>query len=45
MQKGISAAEVQKRRAAFGFNELESPKENLFIKFIGFFRGPILYGE
>ncbi|PWN54459.1 putative PMA1-H+-transporting P-type ATPase [Violaceomyces palustris] len=43
MTKGISEADVQKRRAMFGFNELESPTENLFIKFLGFFKGPILY--
>ncbi len=45
MQKGISQADVTKRRQAFGYNELESPHENLLLKFIGFFRGPILYGE
>ncbi len=43
MLKGISEADVQKRRALFGYNELESPKENLLLKFIGFFRGPVLY--
>ncbi|PWN35466.1 putative PMA1-H+-transporting P-type ATPase [Meira miltonrushii] len=43
MAHGISEAEVQKRRAAFGYNELESPSENLFLKFLGFFKGPILY--
>ncbi|MCO5598746.1 hypothetical protein L7F22_052844 [Adiantum nelumboides] len=43
MTRGISEADVQKRRAAFGYNELESPSENLFLKFLGFFKGPILY--
>lgn len=43
MIHGISDAEVQKRRQAFGWNELESPSENLFLKFLGFFKGPILY--
>lgn len=43
MSRGISEADVQKRRAAFGYNELESPSENLFLKFLGFFKGPILY--
>lgn len=43
MTRGISEADVQKRRQAFGFNELESPTENLFLKFLGFFKGPILY--
>jgi len=41
--KGISDAEVTRRRAQFGYNELEAPSENLLLKFIGFFRGPILY--
>ena len=45
MMHGLGDAEVQKRRAMFGFNELESPSENLFLKFLGFFKGPILYGE
>ncbi|CDW97345.1 hypothetical protein, partial [Sporisorium scitamineum] len=43
MLKGISESEVSHRRSLFGYNELESPKENLLLKFIGFFRGPVLY--
>ncbi|KAJ1033052.1 hypothetical protein NDA16_000331 [Ustilago loliicola] len=43
MLKGVSESEVAHRRSLFGYNELESPKENLFLKFIGFFRGPVLY--
>lgn len=43
MLHGVTEADVHKRRSMFGFNELESPSENLFIKFLGFFRGPILY--
>lgn len=41
--KGISAAEADSRRKTTGYNELESPTENQFLKFIGYFRGPILY--
>ena len=41
--QGVSESEVPNRRAMFGYNELESPTENLVLKFIGFFRGPILY--
>lgn len=41
---GISAAEVENRRKRFGFNELTTEKENMFIKFLTFFTGPILYG-
>ncbi|KAK0551697.1 hypothetical protein OC846_003187 [Tilletia horrida] len=42
-RQGVSDAEVARRRAQFGFNELEAPSENLILKFFGFFRGPILY--
>ena len=45
MQQGVSASDVAQRRATFGYNELEAPTENLLLKFIGFFKGPILYGE
>ncbi|KOS16208.1 plasma-membrane proton-e [Malassezia pachydermatis] len=41
--QGLNDSEVTKRRQMFGFNELESPSENLFLKFLGFFKGPILY--
>ncbi|GAA5871595.1 hypothetical protein JCM8547_007093 [Rhodosporidiobolus lusitaniae] len=41
--KGLDEGEVSKRRDKFGWNELESAKENQVLKFIGFFRGPILY--
>ncbi|CCU99191.1 unnamed protein product [Malassezia sympodialis ATCC 42132] len=41
--QGISESEATKRRSQFGYNELESPHENLVLKFIGFFRGPVLY--
>lgn len=43
MTHGISDSDVHKRRQQFGYNELESPHENLIIKFFGFFKGPILY--
>ncbi|KAK8854504.1 plasma-membrane proton-efflux P-type ATPase [Kwoniella newhampshirensis] len=42
-QKGISNSDVEERRKLSGYNELESPSENQFIKFISYFRGPILY--
>jgi H+-transporting ATPase len=45
MNRGISEHEVELRRAKFGFNELTTEKENLFIKFLTFFTGPILYGK
>lgn len=43
IHQGVSESDVPRRRAMFGYNELESPHENLVLKFIGFFRGPILY--
>ncbi|RSH85711.1 hypothetical protein EHS25_003852 [Saitozyma podzolica] len=42
-QKGISSGDVEERRKLAGFNELESPSENQVLKFISYFRGPILY--
>ncbi|WFD36103.1 P-type H(+)-exporting transporter [Malassezia cuniculi] len=41
--QGVPESDVPRRRAQFGYNELESPHENQIVKFIGFFRGPILY--
>jgi len=43
MRRGLSEDEVKKRRAAAGWNELESKRENMFVKFLSFFTGPILY--
>jgi H+-transporting ATPase len=43
-KQGLSAHEVESRRKKTGWNELTTEKENLFLKFLGFFTGPILYG-
>ncbi|KAJ0158382.1 Plasma membrane ATPase, partial [Colletotrichum tanaceti] len=43
MKQGLDAAEVERRRKYTGWNELTTEKENMFLKFVGFFRGPILY--
>ncbi|KAJ7935899.1 plasma-membrane proton-e [Mycena leptocephala] len=43
MTQGLADSDVDTRRKQFGFNELQSPKENQFLKFISYFRGPILY--
>lgn len=43
VQQGLPSAEVDKRRAAVGWNELQSQDENQFLKFLSYFRGPILY--
>jgi H+-transporting ATPase len=44
LKTGLSSAEADKRRSKTGFNEITTESENLFVKFIGYFRGPILYG-
>ncbi|KAK9900179.1 plasma-membrane proton-e [Cystobasidium minutum MCA 4210] len=43
IQQGLTDAQVEERRKIMGWNELESSKENLFLKFFTFFQGPILY--
>lgn len=43
IKQGLTSAEVENRRKKTGFNELASEKENMLLKFIGYFRGPILY--
>lgn len=43
IKSGLPDHDVTTRRKATGFNELATEKENPFIQFIGYFRGPILY--
>ncbi|KAI1808472.1 plasma membrane H+-ATPase [Daldinia bambusicola] len=43
IKEGLSSMEVERRRKYSGWNELSTEKENMLIKFIGFFRGPVLY--
>ena len=45
MKTGLTSATVESRRKKTGWNELTTEKENPFLKFLGYFRGPILYGE
>ena len=45
IKQGISESDVESRRKRFGWNEITTEKENLFIKFLSFFTGPILYGK
>lgn len=40
---GLTSAQVEERRRKTGYNELTTEKENMFLKFLGYFRGPILY--
>jgi H+-transporting ATPase len=44
-KQGLSTHDVEARRKKTGWNELTTEKENLFLKFLGFFTGPILYGK
>lgn len=41
---GLKGDDVQQRRKKSGWNELTAEKENMFLKFLGYFQGPILYG-
>ncbi|KAK6822774.1 hypothetical protein PG987_014319 [Apiospora arundinis] len=43
LHKGLDSLEVERRRKQSGWNELAAEKENMLLKFIGFFRGPVLY--
>ncbi|TFY71243.1 hypothetical protein EVG20_g1768 [Dentipellis fragilis] len=43
MTQGLRDDEITPRRAKFGYNELESRRDNPILKFISYFRGPILY--
>lgn len=45
MRTGLSSSDIEGRRKRTGWNELTTEKTNFFIQFIGYFRGPILYGE
>jgi len=40
-KKGLTKSEVEKRRSDYGFNELPEKKVHPFLKFLGYFWGPI----
>ncbi|QDS76869.1 plasma membrane H+-ATPase [Venturia effusa] len=40
---GLTSAEVLQRRKKFGMNQMKEEKENLILKFLGFFIGPIQF--
>lgn len=42
-ESGLSSLEVQARRKTFGPNQLKDDKENLVVKFLYFFVGPIQF--
>ncbi|KAJ5392065.1 plasma membrane H+-ATPase Pma1 [Penicillium cosmopolitanum] len=43
MHSGLSENDIESRRKKIGWNELTAEKENLFLKFLSYFQGPILY--
>lgn len=45
LRTGLNPNQVEPRRKKCGWNELVTEKTNVFIQFIGYFRGPILYGK
>lgn len=40
---GLTDAEVHARRKKYGMNQMKEEKENLFLKFLGYFIGPIQF--
>lgn len=40
---GLTEAEVTSRRKKFGLNQMKEEKENLILKFLGYFVGPIQF--
>jgi H+-transporting ATPase len=45
MKAGLKSHDIEARRKKTGWNELTTEKENLFLKFLSYFTGPILYGS
>ncbi|CAL5866078.1 uncharacterized protein PFLUO_LOCUS285 [Penicillium psychrofluorescens] len=43
LRQGLNDHDIEPRRKRTGWNELVTEKTNIFIQFIGYFRGPILY--
>ena len=40
---GLTSEEVLQRRKKYGLNQMKEEKENLFLKFLGFFVGPVQF--
>ncbi|KAJ5993421.1 Proton-exporting ATPase [Penicillium sp. IBT 35674x] len=43
LHSGLSTNEVEIRRRKCGWNELGSKRQNMFLQFLSYFQGPILY--
>ena len=42
-RQGLTHQEVLNRRKRYGYNQMKEEKENLILKFLGFFIGPIQF--
>lgn len=42
-RRGLTESEVQARRKKYGLNQMKEEKENLILKFLGYFVGPIQF--
>ncbi|KAF4633196.1 hypothetical protein G7Y89_g4926 [Cudoniella acicularis] len=42
-KQGLRSSDVEARRKKTGWNELTTEKENMFLKFLSYFQGPVLY--
>lgn len=45
LKRGLSSHDVEVRRRKTGWNELVTEKQNPILQFLGYFNGPILWGE
>jgi H+-transporting ATPase len=43
-KQGLKTSDVESRRRKTGWNELSTEEVNLFMQFLSYFQGPILYG-
>jgi H+-transporting ATPase len=45
IKAGLKASDIEPRRKRTGWNELVTEHQNLFLQFLSYFQGPILYGK
>lgn len=45
IRSGLKTTDIEARRRKCGWNELAAERQNPFVQFLGYFRGPILYGK
>lgn len=44
IHSGLLDSDIESRRRKCGWNELGSKRQNMFLQFLSYFQGPILYG-